>query len=184
MQRQGADLEKVKKTVLKVVICPWLTSSLSSMLGSLPLWPLRSVVNKNMSESFRITYPFTRVTLDCTEEKVQTPSSKVLNSQIYTKYKNHTTCKGLIGITPCGTVSFISSVYTGWISDKEITPRSGILDLLHVLIYQQWNQRILGIIFTGTTKSANSILVKILLDYFHDYPKVWFGLGLTRFTCK
>lgn len=137
-----------------------------------------------MPESFRITYPFTRATLDCTEEKVQTPSSKVLNSQIYSNYKNHTTFKGLIGIAPCGTVSFISSVYTGWISDKEITASSGILDLLHVLIYQQWNQRILGIIFTGTTKSANSILVKILLDYFHDYLKVWFGLGLTRFTCK
>lgn len=56
-----------------------------------------------MSESFKITYPFTRATLDCTEEKVQTPSSKVLNSQIYTNYKNHTTFKGLIGITPCGT---------------------------------------------------------------------------------
>lgn len=82
-------------------------------------------------------YPFTRATLDCTEEKVKTPSSKVLNSQIYSNYKNHTTFKGLIGITPCGTVSFISSVYTGWISDKEITARSGILDLLHVLIYQQ-----------------------------------------------
>lgn len=26
--------------------------------------------------------------------------------------------------------SFISSLYTGWISDKEITARSGILDLL------------------------------------------------------
>lgn len=91
------------------------------MLGSLPLWPLRSMVNKNMSESFRITYPFTRATLDCTE---------VLNSQIYSNYKNHTTFKGLIGITPCGTVSFISSLYTGWISDKEITARSGILDLL------------------------------------------------------
>lgn len=83
-----------------------------------------------MPESFRITYPFTRATLDCTEEKVQTPSSKVLNSQIYSNYKNHTTFKGLIGITPCGTVSFISSVYTGWISDKESTARSGILDLL------------------------------------------------------
>lgn len=74
--------------------------------------------------------PFARVTLDCTEEKVLTPSPKVLNSQIYSKYKNHTTCKGLIGITPYGTVSFISSLYTGWISDKEITARSGILDLL------------------------------------------------------
>ncbi|XP_061170304.1 uncharacterized protein LOC133179609 [Saccostrea echinata] len=169
MQRQEADLEKLKKTIfsseshhlslideffvflcrirqgfpeqdLAVIFCVSQTSIsrilitwsnyLYAMLGSLPLWLSRSVVNKNMPESFRITYPFTRVILDCTEIKVQTPSSKVLNSQIYSNYKSHTTFKGLVGITPCGTVSFVSSLYTGGISDKEITARSGILDLL------------------------------------------------------
>jgi len=35
--------------------------------------------------------------------------------------------KGLIGIIPHGAISFISSLYTGSISDKEITRCSGIL---------------------------------------------------------
>ncbi|XP_078585178.1 uncharacterized protein LOC144867211 [Branchiostoma floridae x Branchiostoma japonicum] len=100
------------------------------MLGSLAIWPSRSVVDKNMPECFRKTYPKTRVILDCTELKVQTPSSKVLNSETYSQYKSHTTFKGLIGITPCGVLSFVSTLYTGCISDKEITARSGIVDLI------------------------------------------------------
>lgn len=80
------------------------------------------------AEGFQSTFPNTRVILDCTE--VLTPSAKVLNSQTYLNYKSHTTFKGLIGITPNGAVCFVSKLFTGNISDKDITKRSGILDLL------------------------------------------------------
>lgn len=100
------------------------------MLGSLQIWPSRTFIDANMPAGFRDVYPKTRVIIDCTELKVQTPSSKVLNSMSYSSYKSHVTFKGLIGITPCGSVSFVSSLYTGAISDKEITSRSGLIDLL------------------------------------------------------
>lgn len=64
--------------------------------------------------------------LDCIDIKVQTPRSNVLNSNTYSNYKSHTTFNGLVGITPNGAVSFISSLYTGGIS----AARSGIVDLL------------------------------------------------------
>ena len=38
--------------------------------------------------------------------------------------------KGLIGIAPHGVVTFVSALYTGSISDKEITQGSGIIELL------------------------------------------------------
>lgn len=82
-----------------------------------------------MPECFAL-YPNTRVILDCTELKTQTPSSLFVNSQMYSSYKGTTTLKALIGITPAGGVSFVSKLYTGSISDKEITKSSGILDLL------------------------------------------------------
>ena len=100
------------------------------LLGSQSIWPSRDDVNANMPEEFKELYPTTRVILDCTEIFVETPSSLLLQSQLYSSYKSKTTLKGLIGIAPHGAITFISSLFTGAISDKEITRCSGIIDLL------------------------------------------------------
>lgn len=99
-------------------------------LGSQIIWPSRADVDRCMPEGFRELYPSTRVILDCTEIFVQTPTSLLLQSQLYSSYKSNTTLKGLIGITPHGAICFVSTLYTGGISDREITRCSGILDLL------------------------------------------------------
>lgn len=49
---------------------------------------------------------------------------------MYSSYKSHSTLKGLIGMAPHGAVTFISELYAGSISDKEITKQSGIVELL------------------------------------------------------
>ena len=38
--------------------------------------------------------------------------------------------KGLIGISPSGSVTFVSDLYSGSISHKQLTRRCGLLDLL------------------------------------------------------
>ena len=48
----------------------------------------------------------------------------------YSNYKKHNTVKVLIGITPTGSISFISQAWGGRISDKEITSKSGFLDCI------------------------------------------------------
>ena len=100
------------------------------LLGNQMIWPSRADVNAKMPEEFKRLYPTTRVILDCTEIFVETPSSLLLQSQLYSTYKSNTTLEGLVGIAPHGAITFISSLYTGGISDKEITRCSGILDLL------------------------------------------------------
>ena len=102
---------------------------------------------------------------DCTEFKVQTPSSKVLNSMSYSSYKSHITFKGLIGITTCGSVSFVSSLYTGAISDKEITSRSGLINLLEADNQVMADKRVLVTIFLPSKMQAWSSL--LLLVYVH-----------------
>ncbi|XP_073254897.1 uncharacterized protein [Porites lutea] len=97
--------------------------------GNINIWPSREEINKTMLEDFKVKYPNTRVILDCTEIKCQMPSSLLLNSRLFSSYKNHTTLKGLIGIAPSGAITFTSQLYTGSISDREIVERSGILDL-------------------------------------------------------
>ena len=99
-------------------------------LGCLPLWSSRSHIRKTMPTSFKDSFSNVRVIIDCTEMKVQTPSSLVLHSEFYSSYKSATTFKGLVGITPSGAVSFISKLHTGSISDREIVKRCGILNLL------------------------------------------------------
>ena len=44
--------------------------------------------------------------------------------------KNHNTAKALAGITPSGAFSFISPLFGGSISDRELVLRSGLLDKL------------------------------------------------------
>ena len=82
-----------------------------------------------MPQSFKDEYPKTRVIIDGTEIKCQTPSSLLLHSETYSSYKSHTTFKGLIGIAPSGHITFISQLYAGSISDRELTVRSGLLNL-------------------------------------------------------
>ena len=87
--------------------------------GTINIWPNREEVDKSMPEDFKSKYPKTRVILDCTEIKCQIPSSLLLNSRLFSSYKNHTTLKGLIGIAPSGALTFISELYAGSISRTE-----------------------------------------------------------------
>jgi len=48
----------------------------------------------------------------------------------YSSYKNHNTYKGLIGISPGGAITFVSQLFPGSITDKELTRKSGLLDML------------------------------------------------------
>ena len=99
-------------------------------LGRLPTWPTRAQIQRHMPTCFQEIYPNVRVILDCTEIFVETLSSLVLQSEVFSSYKSHTTWKGLFGSTPPGAVSFVSALYCGSISDKEISRCSGITELL------------------------------------------------------
>ena len=157
--RQGVNEQdlavkfNVSQATVSRVLLTWV-NYLYFMLGSLPVWCSRKTVDNEMPECFRKTYPKTCVILDCTEIRVQTPSSKVLNSETYSNYKGHTTFKSLVGITPFGAVSFVSSLYTVCISDKEITHRSGIIDLIGDVMVDQ------GLLIQDLlTKKKASILI-------------------------
>ena len=96
--------------------------------GTINIWPTRDEIDKTMPEDLKAKYPKTRVFLDCTELKCQMPNSLLLNSRLFSSYKNHTAVKGLVGIAP-GAITFLSQRYSGNISDREIVERSGILHL-------------------------------------------------------
>ena len=97
-------------------------------LGNVPIWQTREQVDEDMPEPFRPAYPSTRCIVDYTELYCQRPSSLSTQSALYLHYKSHVTYKGLIGISPSGSVTFISQLFDGSISDREIVSRSGFLE--------------------------------------------------------
>nr|XP_022327020.1 uncharacterized protein LOC111126573 [Crassostrea virginica] len=100
------------------------------LLGGINIWPSREKIMLHMPEDFKLSYAKTRVIIDCTEIFTERPSSLALASKTFSTYKSHNTWKGLVGIAPHGAVTFISSLYSGCMSDVEITKRCGLIELM------------------------------------------------------
>ena len=117
--KQGFPIEdlavrfKVSPSTVSRVFLTW-ANFLYFVLGKISIWPTKVQAKANLPDCFKLTYPNTSVILDSTEIKVQTPSSKVLNSEFYSSYKSHTTYKGFVGISPNRSVTFVSSLCQPW----------------------------------------------------------------------
>ena len=96
----------------------------------LPIWPSRNVVDSNMPLAFKDLYPSTRCIIDATEIFIQKPQNPSAQQLTFSSYKNHNTFKALIAISPSGAVCFISDLFGGNISDKQLTAKCGILEYL------------------------------------------------------
>ena len=96
-------------------------------LGRMSIWPSRDIIKQIMPESIREKFPSVRCIIDCLEIFTETPSSLPLHKVMFSEYKHNTTWKCLVGIAPGGGFTFVSSLFLGRTSDKEIVSKSGIL---------------------------------------------------------
>ncbi len=65
--------------------------------------------------------------IDCTEFYIETPYRLPSQRSTYSNYKSRNTLKLLLSISPIAHINFVSSLFTGSISDKEIISKSGFL---------------------------------------------------------
>ena len=80
--------------------------------------------------AFKQKYPTTYCIIDASEVFIETPSDHFMQSSTWSNYKHHNTAKVLLGCTPNGVISFVSSLYVGGISEVELTKVSGFLDIV------------------------------------------------------
>ena len=93
-------------------------------------WPDRETLNLTMPMSFRKFFKRCCVIIDCSEVFIECPTNLLARAQVWSNYKHHSTIKFLIGITPQGTISYISHCVGGRMSDKEIVEQSTLLNYL------------------------------------------------------
>ena len=99
-------------------------------MKEIPLWMPKGLVQAAIPEQFNKLYPTTRVIIDATEIYVEQPKLPEQKQITFSNYKNDNMYKGLVGISLNGVITFVSLLYPGSISDKELTRRCGILELL------------------------------------------------------
>ncbi len=93
-------------------------------------WPGREELYRTMPMEFKRKFSKCVVIIDCFEIFMERPAALMARAQTWSNYKQHNTCKLLIGITPQGTISFISKAWGGRASDVHITENCGILENL------------------------------------------------------
>ncbi|XP_051803284.1 COMM domain-containing protein 2 isoform X2 [Acanthochromis polyacanthus] len=93
------------------------------------VWPEREQLQKTMPMQFRKHFGTKCVVIiDCFEVFIERPSNLVARAETWSSYKHLNTIKFLIGITPQGTVSYISNAWGGRANDKYITENYGFLE--------------------------------------------------------
>lgn len=98
-------------------------------LKSFIVWPEDST--KNIPSCFKeVFHDNTTVIVDCFEVFIEKPASLLTQQECWSNYKHHNTIKFLIGITPQGTICFISETWGGRVSDKNIFEKSNFCNFI------------------------------------------------------
>uniref|UniRef100_A0A1A8CZR1 DDE Tnp4 domain-containing protein n=1 Tax=Nothobranchius kadleci TaxID=1051664 RepID=A0A1A8CZR1_NOTKA len=113
------------KTFSKVI------NVLHARISPLINWPGRDAMRATMPSQFVEAFGERGVViLDCFEIFTQNQSTLKPQAQSHSHHKLGTTMKYLVGVTPQGSISFVSKGRAGYVSNKDITDSCGVLDKL------------------------------------------------------
>lgn len=121
---------RVSVPTVSRIFAVWITV-MDIRLSPLIVWPEREQLWKTMPMCFQYSFgKKTTVVIDCFEVFIDKPTNLLARAQTFSSYKHHNTIKVLIGISPQGTISFVSEAWGGCTSDKFLTENCGFLERL------------------------------------------------------
>lgn len=124
--RFGVDKATVCRTFDK-----WLHALYECVYPCLVKWPSRETLWATMPRDFRDTYGNSVVVIiDCFEVFCDRASALDTRAEMWSNYKHFQTVKILLGMTPAGQISHVSTCWGGRASDKKVTTESGLYKLL------------------------------------------------------
>ena len=126
MEKDIAYRFNISQSTVLWIIITWI-NFMYLQFKDLPLWP-KKVVTSYMPQVFKEQYTSIRVIIDATEIFIEQPYLPEIQKMTFLSYKNHNTYKALIGISPSGAITFVFKLFSGSMSDKELTRQSGLLD--------------------------------------------------------
>ena len=119
----------IDKSTVSRYFSKWL-ELLYVKLSFLIMWPNQEDLLKTMPLEFRRHFRQCVIIIDCFEIFIERPTALLPQAQTWSNYKHHNTIKYLIGVTPQGSIGFISKGWGGRTSDVHLTENSGLLEKL------------------------------------------------------
>ncbi|XP_048759607.2 uncharacterized protein LOC125669203 isoform X2 [Ostrea edulis] len=105
-------------------------------LGSLSSWPHRNKIMQDMFFVYTEEFPNVVMVIDCTEIKIQRPSSLLCHTQCFSEHSSATTLKSLVVCDTRGSVLFVSDLFCSAVSDNDVCIKSGFFQYLKNLMEQ------------------------------------------------
>ncbi len=124
-----ADLFGISTGSISRIIITWILFLEKELSFLLHFPTLSELDGLKYPKAFR-GIPDLRGIIDCTEFYIETPNRLPSQRSTYSAYKSRNTFKLLVCISPIAHFNFVSNLFSGSISDKEIIRQSGFLDKL------------------------------------------------------
>lgn len=123
-----ADMFGVSSSTVTRAFRTWLNLLYHELLFLIK-WPTKEQVLYKRPKCFK-PFPRTRVIIDCTEFFIQRPSIPSSQRKTWSSYKSHNTVKLLVAVTPRGSICYLSRLWSGNVSDRQITKESGFMNFI------------------------------------------------------
>ena len=125
-----ADLFGISSGTASKTFISWLLFLEKELSFLLPFSTVEEMSGLPLPKAFR-EFPHLRGIIDCTEFYIEKPSRIASQRSTYSSYKSTNTFKLFLSVSPIPHINFVSRLFSGSISDKEIVSKCGFLEQLN-----------------------------------------------------